>query len=263
MGKLLFSFLFILPIHLVAQISTGARYSALGNSTAALMGLEALAGNPAGITSVPNVAASLSFKNEWLSAPIQTNVLLLLPSKLAHGGLAAGIYETGGDFRELQMAGTLGRRVNDRFSAGVRVNYRQLSFPGLDASTGLVSADLGIQYQLRRHWVWGLEMVNPFNLSRKHGQGLPIYKLGTHFSFSSQTSIALQTAYSARYGSDVTLGLEYGAWSWLLLRGGLSVNPFVHSVGAGVLIKRFVVDGAMRIHPQLGLSPQISLGYAL
>ena len=262
MGKLFVLFLFVLPFQLYAQLPVGARYSAMANASAALTGLDALAGNSAGITSLSDIAASLSLENEWLSAPIRTNAFVVVPSAVAHVGLAGAVYETGDAFRELQLAAALGRRVSDRFSIGTRLSYSQLSFSDLEGSMSRLTADLGFQYRFRPNWMWGLELISPIALDRSKEDVVPLFKLGTRFAFSPQTLIALQAAYSARGGADFSIGLEYEVLSWLQLRGGISVDPFMHYGGLGVLMNRFRADGALRIHPQLGVSPQMTLGYA-
>ena len=262
MGKLRFTLLFILPFQLYAQTPVGARYTAMAGPSAALTGLDALAGNPAGITTLSNIAASLSLENEWQSAPIRSNAFLVVPSVIAHIGLSGALYDTGDSLSELQWALAFGRQTNDRLSIGIRLSYRQLSFSGLGDSMSQLAADFGIQYQLRSNWRWGLEVVKPLVLARNNGGESPQFKFGTRFSFSPQTLVALQAAYSVGSDADFALGLEYGVLPWLLVRGGVSVNPFMHHGGLGVLINRFKADGALRIHPQLGLSPQMTLGYA-
>lgn len=261
MRRLLFSLLFSFPFQLYAQLPVSARQSAMANASAALTGLDAVGGNPAGITALTNTSASLSFEKEWLSAPLQSNAFLVIPSAVAHVGLAGAFYYTGDAYSELQGAAVFGRQIKDRFSIGMRINYQQMSFLGLENPISRVSADLGVQYRLRPHWIWGLELINPLAIKHSEGEAAQLIKLGSRFSFSPQTLIALQAAYRSGGAADFAMGLEYELLSWLLLRGGVSIHPFMHYGGAGIVFKRFMVDGALRVHPQLGLSPQMTLGY--
>lgn len=261
MRRLFLSFLFFLPFQLSAQLPFSARQAAMANTSAALTGSDAIAGNPAGITSVAKTSASLSVENEWLSSPIQTNAFLVVPSAIAHVGLAGALYHTGDAFRELQLATAVSRKINDRFSAGLRLNYQYLSFRQTEEPVRRVSADLGIQYKLRQNWLLGLELINPLAFDNPGGQPAQL-RLGSSYAFSPQTLIALQATYAAGAATDLAVGLEYEVISWLLLRGGISINPFIHYCGAGVVFKRLMIDAAIRVHPQLGMSPQMTIAYA-
>jgi hypothetical protein len=261
MKRLFVAFLFLFPFQLSAQFYAGARQAAMANASAAMSGLDAVAGNPAGVTALQGAIASLSVEKEWLSGPIQSNGLFVVPTELAHAGLFGSLYQSP-EYRELRLATALARQFSDRFSAGLRVSYQQHSFVQTAASVARLSADLGLQYKLRPHWTLGLELVNPLAQGASRESFRQAVKLGTQYAFSAQTLIALQAAYAPEGGADLAVGLEYGVLPWLQLRGGLSVNPFMHYCGVGLTIRAFRVDGAMRVHPQLGMSPRMRLAYA-
>lgn len=263
MRKFYFILFFFIPFQINAQVYIGARHTAMANASAALTGLDAIGGNPAGISSLNRPSFSLSAEKEWWSVPLQAHAALVVPSALAHIGLLGGTYQAGSDYRAIQMAGVLSRRLGNRFSLGVRLQYQHQFFLPLDESVAGISADVGVQYELRPDWMWGFELVNPLALNIPGTGPLQGLRLGTRYSFSSQTLIALQVAYATGGEADLAVGLEYELLSWLRLRGGVSVNPFLHYSGAGLAFKRLTIDGAVRVHPQLGMSPQIRLAYAL
>lgn len=262
MRRLFLSLFIFLPVQLSAQLSLSARLAAMANTSATLSGLDAVAGNPAGIAAVRKTSGSLSAEKEWLSAPIQTNAFLVVPSAIAHVGLAGALYHAGDTYRELQVATAVGKQINSRFSAGLRLNYQHWSFLSQEESFSRLSADLGIQYEFRADWHWGLELINPFAFAQAGAGPAQQLKLGSSYAFSPQTLITLQAAYAVGGASDLALGLEYEVISWLLIRGGVSINPFIHYCGAGVVWKQLMLDAAVRVHPQLGLSPKMTLGYA-
>jgi len=246
--------LLLLSGKVCAQVNSGARYMAMANAGTALEDVYSLGNNQAGIASIEFPELAFAFQEHFYPTNTQSvAAMVVIPSKIGAIGLYSNRYAMKHSFAETKSAITYARLLKSKLAVAVTMNYHRLAIPDY-ATTETMSFDLGFQYHLSEEWLWGVQ-YSSFDVPVK-------LKLGTSYLFSKQVLLALDSEYSFEKSADFRLGLEYSIQSWLKLRGGTSVNPFMHYAGTGLSFRKFNMDAASSFHPQLGISPQLSLGYA-
>lgn len=262
---LFLSVLVFISLKTNGQVNSSARFTALANAGTALEDVFSLRGsNQAGITSIKSLKLAFVFEEHFFSSDTRSfAAMLVLPTTIGNLGLYANRYSFERSFEEISAGLTYSRFLVPKLSWATTINYHSLSVSKHD-SHNAISLDLGFQYHLTKEWLWGMHLVNPLGLivNKESVYELPIkLRLGTSYVFSSQLLLAIESEYDWDQHSDFRLGLEYSVLSWLKLRGGTSVSPFQHFVGVGFEFQRLNIDLASSFHPQLGVSPQLSVSY--
>lgn len=261
--RIVFFLLFALDTQ--AQLSTGPRFTAMGKTGTALQDPYSLYSNPAGIANLKNPFTAISIEDHFFGNDIHSqSVMLVYPTRLGVLGYRIQNYGIQSAYGELTSGISFARIFGDQFSLALRLNYHQLKIPNYGSSVTF-SVDFGAQYYLSDIWILGIQFENPGNFKPNgdHYTQIPKqFHLGTSYRFSEQVLVAVDGRYSGKGKADASLGLEYAIVEWLKLRGGLSLNQFQHYAGFGFGYNRFLFDTAVTVHPSLGISPQIAIGYS-
>ncbi len=251
------------PLCAIAQTTFYARNSALAGATVALADVRSVNDNQAGL--------GLTTK-KWITAGYITHALLpelstqygafVIPLKNNVFGVDINAYGNG--IYKLQRIGLAYGRSFGPISFGFRVNYHQISITEY-GSEGTVSINMGAQFKLTPKTTIGSQLINPtgaaFSSIAESAQAQQI-RLGVAHTFSDKLIALVEVDKTA--GTDLTVlgGLEYRIIKLLALRGGFDVNTGSYYGGLGFsLLKSATIDFATRVHPVLGLSPQIDLAY--
>ena len=253
-----------IPIKIVAQVNSGARFTAMANAGTAMEDVFSLGSNQAGITSLKYSKIAFEYREHFYSSNTRSlAALAVLPTKAGNLGLYADRYSFEKTLEEVRVGLTYARFFGPKLSLATTINYHRL-FISESFAEKTLSFDLGFQYHLTEHWLWGIHLVNPVGLfiNEAAAYQLPIkFRLGTSYMMSSQVLLAMESEYDWGQHYDFRLGLEYSILNWLKLRGGTSVNPFQYFAGAGLVFQRIQLDVASSFHPLLGISPQLSVSY--
>lgn len=254
----------LLSSELYAQLSSGARFSAMAGAGVAMEDVFSLGSNQAGVASADYVKLALSFEEHFHSSGTRSMAAMaVVPSRIGVVGWYASRYSFGTDYSEVVSGLTYARMVGSKLAASVTANYHLLSIPKYYSAESS-SFDLGFQYRLTQDWLWAWHLVNPlgFVLSNETAHEIPAkVKIGTSYLFSRQAFLVMEAEYDNRHYTDFRIGLEYSVLDWLKLRGGNSVNPFQQFAGVGFGFKKIGVDYSAAFHPQLGVSSQFSFSY--
>lgn len=259
MKKLQISFLLILTIltgqgqsqglsHIPAaflDIGFGARALGMGGAFVATSNdVHSIIWNPAGLT---RTAA-------WQGTFSYTKQLGIVPySFLASSGRIDHIWAHGqgliisGDelMREMRVLFALGRIFPDAvpgLSAGAMLDFRHAAFGrNAGANDGSVSGEafglalnLGAQYELNEHIIFGLKLRDILNTINWSTTGLGTYFEGTPFSLVGgiafkdikgiHVEVDLQTAFFTDTATRLLLGGEKDLYRYFMLRCGLARN---------------------------------------
>lgn len=257
-------FFLLLTVEANAQVNSGARFTALGNSGTALSDVYSLLSNPSGIAKLSSSSLALSFENHFIGTDVKTQAALaVFPTEFAVFGAYFHTYGIQDVYNDLTSGVSLARLFGPDFAMGVTINYHQLKIANYGANK-LFSVDLGIQYYFTKKWTMGAHLKNPGNTAN----GNELYKrtetqisFGNSYWFSNEILVSMDAKYIFEQGFDGSLGMEYLVMDSLKLRGGVSFHHFQHYVGFGFGYKDFVFDMATVFHARLGISPQIGLQY--
>lgn len=244
------------------QTYTGTRHQAMGGTGTALQEIYSLVANPAGLTGLERVTVNVAHQYHFFSTEITSQTALLgIPTSLGTFGLVANWYGLESAYKETYAGFAYAKRFGPAFSAAASIGTYQLRVPNYGVHHAF-SADMGLQYQLNSGLIVGFHYSNMGNIAYNHVYGdIPSririggsYRLGT-------VTVTSDAVYRIGQSVDSRMGIEYALAEPLLLRGGLSLNPFQQHTGFGVVWKRMLFDVAATFHPRLGMSPQIGVGY--
>jgi hypothetical protein len=123
--------------------------------------------------------------------------------------------------------------------------------------------NVGATYNVRKDWKWAAVADLPLK-SLKNAEDLPAtLRLGTTYSFGEQVNLSGQLSSSTSQTSSLSysFGLEYFPVDLLAFRLGMNTHWQTWSMGVGTRLKNYSLDASATVHPQLGITPQISFTY--
>lgn len=123
--------------------------------------------------------------------------------------------------------------------------------------------NVGVTYTVRNDWKWAAVADFPMT-SIKNAEDLPArLRLGTTYLFGEQVSLSAQLTSSTSQTSSFSysFGLEYFPIEVFAFRLGMNTHWQTWSMGVGANLKDYSIDASASIHPQLGITPQISFTY--
>ncbi|MEN9943394.1 MAG: hypothetical protein RLZZ91_1395 [Bacteroidota bacterium] len=123
--------------------------------------------------------------------------------------------------------------------------------------------NVGATYNVRKDWKWAAVADLPLK-SIKNAEDLPAtLRLGTTYSFGEQVNLSGQLSSSTSQTSSLSysFGLEYFPIEVFAFRLGMNTHWQTWSMGVGTRLKNYSLDASATVHPQLGITPQISFTY--
>ena len=263
--KCIYLICILLPTSLNAQLNPGSRSIAMGSAGTALEGVWSLQQNSAGIANMKRSVFAIGYEQHFLNQELSTKTaVFVLPLKKNVFGLNFQRYGFS-DYQEQTTGIAYSRSFSGTLSLSIVFKHHQISIPRYGSSQTF-SVDAGMQYRLTDKIRIGSQITNPSGSRFKELSGslLPLsISIGASFDLSDKVLVITDLYKAIGRGVDSRLGLEYQIINWFYLRGGITVNPFLQSTGFGLKHRRIFVDAAILSHPQLGFSPNISLGYEL
>ncbi|MDB3887349.1 hypothetical protein N9344_00175 [bacterium] len=258
--------LFILLISsLIAQGSDGTRSLGLGGFGVTLNDVWSIHNNQAGLGFNKNILAAINYENRFLlkETSFKTGAFIL-PFKNSSIGLS--IQSFGYQlYSKNQLGLAYGLRFSDKISGGLKLNYIYTQLSENYGSKNSFTADVGLITKVTEHLTMGVQVVNPTrtSLTEFNNEKLPtIMKLGLDYLFSEKVFVGVEVEKNFNTDAIVKVGLEYRVVENLYLRGGISTNPTLTSMGIGFLFKYFKIDVSTSYHQVLGLTPSVSLIYS-
>ena len=160
-------------------------------------------------------------------------------------------------FRQQSFAGSYGRKISDRWSIGLRANYR-LVVQEQQENASAISADIGLLYQLNDQILLGVE-ISPINTNFENEISHPIrQKMGMSYRPSKIVSVYMDLHYvdslNAPWSGGV--GFTYDIFDKINIGLGYRSNPNVFNLGfSWQLSEGLVLNVASSFHQVLGSSP--------
>lgn len=250
-------------IKVSGQVSSGAGHLGLGNASVALAGVHSIGSNASGIAKLEKPVLSLGYAEYFLNSDTRSLTgKLVLPIGIVSLGFYGNHDRFGSHFQETSAGLTISKSFQSDLAVGIITNYHFINIPD-EKQINAVSIDIGGQYTINQTATIGLSLRNfeQLLIDEANATDQATIAVGAAYQFSYQTFIATEFSYLVDSHTDLSVGVNYLPMTWLVVRGGLSVNPFMRYVGLGVIYNRFNVDVATSFHAQLGYSPQISIDY--
>lgn len=246
--------------------AVGARASALGNHSSALSDVFSVHNNQAGIGFLKKFSFGVAAKNRFLIKELTiADAAAVLPTKT--GVFALGIHYSGTSlFSERKIGVAFAKSFADRFSFGLQFDYLSMSISEY-GNNHLFTFEAGVQFFLvPEKLLIGAHVNNPLRITidDETNEKLPtMMRFGLNYMPSKKVSALIELEKDIDYDPVYKFGLEYLPLGRLALRGGFNANPFQGFFGVGLNLKNLTIDAASALHPVLGVSPQLSIAYAI
>jgi hypothetical protein len=247
------------------NLPTGGRQAGLGNATVTLSDVWATNYNQAGLARIEKMTAGIYYDNRYI-----TNTMSLKAAAFAMPVQDLGVFGVSVShfgyslYSEQKIGVSYARNFGPSFSAGVQLNYLGTSLPSEYGSRGAICAEAGLQFEIVKNLRMGAHIfnINRARMANYNQERIPtIMKLGLAYTFSEKVMVTAEAEKDIEQKPMIKGGVEYRIAKPLYLRTGISTNPTLNTFGIGVLMKDIRFDFAMGLHPELGLTPHLSLVY--
>lgn len=242
----------------------GARQAAMGNTGVVLTDLWAINHNQAGLAELPGLAAGISYEQRYLISNMGLKAgAFVIPTKTGVFGLSISSF--GYSLYSQNKAGiAYARSFGKIISVGLQLNYLNSRLGENYGSKSTVVGEIGIMAKLIKGLSIGAHIYNPSRskLADYDNERIPtIMTFGAAYKFSDKALLNAEVEKDLQLKPVLKGGMEYHIIKQLYLRAGISTNPTQSCFGFGVDIAGFKLDFASSIHPQLGITPHISISY--
>ncbi|WP_423149262.1 hypothetical protein [Rubrolithibacter danxiaensis] len=263
MKRLWLSILLFLPVLLQAQINSGPRFTALGNTGVSLQDVWSLQSNQAGLAALSYAVIAGAYERKYLNEDLSTqSAVIAVPFNTNVFGLSFQNYGFS-VYNEQRMGFTYARKFGKTIFAALDFNYHQVKIQQYGSAKSF-SVEGGLQYKPYEKLCIGTHISNPNNsgFTTEVDAVIPVtIEFGASYQFTDKILLSSALAKTLKTTSDFKIGLEYIPVSWIALRGGFSANPVREYAGVGFEYEKFHFDFASSSHPVLGFSPQVAFSY--
>ena len=262
----------ILPLSLAGsgQFFSGGRAAGMANASVALYDTWAISHNQAGMMRTGSITTALHTENRFLLPDLSlASFAVILPIS----GSVLGISFSGfGNslYREGKTGVAYARSFGEDLSTGLKISYHFAGIADGSGHHGTAVAELGVVYEPRPGLLIASHVFNPTMAGRSdcpHSGSFinipTVIRTGFSYSISDQVLLSMETAKDIRLPPVFRLGIEYSPGEVIVMRTGVSTNPFQNAIGIGIQRGRLQIDLATSYHYTLGYSPGVSMIYSL
>ncbi len=253
----------LFQISVQAQTGPGPRATSMGSAGVTLQDVWSLQQNPAGIANIETAIFAIGYAQHFSGTEINSQTAIFaVPIKQNVLGLSFQRYGFS-EYMEQRAGIAYAKRFGTSLFLAIGFNYHHIEIAKYGSAQAF-TVEAGIQYRLTDNLSIASHIANP-NRSRYAelpGSYMPVtLTFGISFRLTDKVLIISDVEKVLDAATDVKLGLEYKLIEWFSLRCGVSANPFKQYAGFGLSSKRLCIEGAVSLHPTLGLSPELGLSY--
>ena len=206
--------------------------------------------NRYGVKELSSINGSFQYPNSFLSAGIH----------LASFGFD--------QYRQNMARLMLSKRLGKHWIIGLSFQYSWLQSELYEEVPNRLSTDIGIVYYPFDKLLIGVLVkdVPSVRISSKdlNIKELKTYKVQTGFNWEVINNLLITSfvGINEYHRVDAGFGMEYKVWNCFFMRGGIQLEPFIPSLGAGLNLKGWSLDAVALWHPILGVSSGVGLSYS-
>lgn len=262
-------FLFIYPLFVFAggeNLVAGAAEAAMGGTNATTQNVFSAHNNPAGLGFVKDISFGLYADRPFLIKEINNfNLSAAIPVQKV-GAFGVDVNFLGySAYNEMRAGISYARSFGPQVSAGIKFDYLRLAIRD-NGAKNTFAFGVGLQYQPLKQLRIGAYVYNPVatNLDKIYKEKVATsFNLGLSYLPSDKLTITVEGEKELNSKARFKSGIEYNPVKPLFIRVGAATGPTVLSFGLGTAFKNLKIDAAASWHMQLGITPQISILYAI
>lgn len=246
--------------------NAGSRTNAMGDASTSLIDGFSAANNQGAMAFVENTTLAVSAISYYQFEDLTSAWLAFtLPTQSA--GTFGFTFNFRGDatFQYNKAGVAYGLQLFEQLGIGIQLNGLRTIITQLEdgwAATG----EIGLYYTPVNAFAASFRVFNA--AQTKIGGGIPddqlptIVNLGLAYIPSDIFGIYLDGELNTSENFRIKTGIEYLIENVLFVRGGFMTNPAQYTIGIGLVLDNFFLNGATQFHPQLGMSPSAAFLYA-
>ncbi|MBC8111779.1 MAG: hypothetical protein H7Y04_12025 [Verrucomicrobia bacterium] len=244
-------------------VPVGGRSWGMANTFLTLRDPFALFNNPAGLSEFTYTSAFATFDSRYGVSGLQYYTAgFVMPVRF--GTFGVGFQRFGNElYNEQQIGLAFGKKI-DLVSLGAKVNLLQIGMDTFGAKRVLTFEFGAIAEIIPKKLLLGAKIHNltSAKIADYQDERVPtVMSVGFSFRPTEKLMLNAETEKDIDFPAIIKAGLEYEIVKNLKLRTGISSKPYINYFGIGFSPKSLQFDYAVRTHPQLGLSHQISVLY--
>ena len=147
------------------------------------------------------------------------------------------------------------------------MDYFTQHLPENSRSKGLATFETGVIYHAVKNLYLGAHILNPINAGTETLQGLEkmpmVFRLGGHYQFDEYVMVIFEAQKTSEQKTVFKSGIEFSPAKNMALRFGVSGKPVNYTAGIGYTVGKLTTDISFGYHGNLGITPAISLQFAL
>jgi hypothetical protein len=266
--------MFCIPLSLFAlnePTGIGARCKGMGGVSVATVDFWAMQNNQAIMPFYGKMAVGVYYDNRFLLKETSTAAMgFVFPATKKNDYFGFSLNHYGGhNFGNLQAGFAYSKSFANVVSFGLQFDYLYNYFG--DAAYGHRSGftfEAGMYGQITPDFSVGFHLYNPARLKMITYNDVKEYiptllRLGFAYNFKKKCIVGLDIEKNLETKMQYLAGIEYIFSDYFILRGGVRLPDFSFSLGMGTVVKNMAIDMALSYHPQLGISPQITVLYKI
>jgi hypothetical protein len=155
--------------------------------------------------------------------------------------------------------------LSDKFKVSASLGYSSTRISNGYGEAHTLWTNIGATYDVRKDWKWAAVADLPASALKNAEEQPATLRIGTTYSFGEQVLLSAQVISTTDDQASVcySFGLEYTPVEAFLFRFGMNTFWQTWSLGVGTRLKNYSFDASACLHPQLGITPQISLIYGM
>lgn len=243
-----------------AQI--GAHSLGLANTSVVLKNVYAVKNNPGLFAFQNNTEIGIQYLNRFFTNELSSQTICL-GGKTKIGNIGAFVQQSGFSlFRQIQIGGTYGLQLTNKFGLGINLNYHSTQFGDIYGQKSNLSAGIGLFYKFSDKISFGANIINLTRSSFNENEFLPtVFTFGAKYDLSEASTWYIELEKEASTPLNIKSSIELLKTEVFNLRFGINSYPFQSAFGIGLKFKSLKIDIASIWHAQIGLSPSFGITY--
>lgn len=172
------------------------------------------------------------------------------------------------EYRESMFRLCMGKRLGERWSLGIGVQYSLLQTELFDERPAYLSTDIGVTFFPFDKLLIGMLIMNVPSVSI--GDEMPdinnfinyLCQIGIEYQIINNLLIMGSLGSEEEEAITGNIGIEYTVFDSFHIRSGIQTTPLVPSMGVGYELSSFSIDAVATWHSVLGVSMGIGLSFS-
>jgi hypothetical protein len=218
--------------------------------------------NDASLAGIKNFCFAIASEKRFMLQELQHfSAMAALPLKFGNAGLR--IDRFGNAFmNELQCGLVFAKKLSSVLSVGIGFNYYSKNIPMYEKQTAIIAA-AGMILHLSDQLVAGVHIYNPAKVQLgRSGERTPgRLSMGLGYSPSDKFFLAADLQKIEDQPVNIHAGVHYCIVQRVSVSTGITSAASSFYLGIGFQVNKFIITASAGMHPYLGLSPGLILGY--